>query len=73
MQSEPRTYNPLEPNYLQHFKLMPDRVKVKWDVECEEPRRYVAGGIEDTHKDAREEAQAAIDRDLKRIAESFGL
>lgn len=71
--NEPRTYSVMEPNYLQHFKLMPDGVRVKWDVEVEEPRRYVAGSIAATHDDAMDEAQAAIDKDMDEIAKSFGL
>ena len=69
--NEPRTYSLLEPNYLQHFKLMPDGVSVKWDVEVEAPRRYVDGGIATTHDKAIDAAQAAIDRDLKRIADAW--
>jgi hypothetical protein len=53
------------PNYLQHFKKMPDG-RIRWDVEIENPRRDVAGGMCDTHREARDAAEAAIELDKRK-------
>lgn len=70
-QETPKTYSPFEPSYLRHYKRMPDG-QIKWDVEVEEPRRYVGGGIAQTIKEADVAIERAITKDMKELAESFG-
>jgi hypothetical protein len=57
-------YRRTEPNYLQHFKLLPDK-RIQWEVELENPRQHVAGGIADTLKEANRAAEAALDQELR--------
>jgi hypothetical protein len=56
-------YRRAEPNYLRHFKLLPDE-RIQWEVELENPRRHIAGGIAETHQEARAAAQQALDREM---------
>jgi hypothetical protein len=67
---EPRQYSPLEPSYLRHYRKLPDG-RIKWDVEVDQPRRYVDGGICATFNEAKADIEDAVSRDLKRIAESL--
>ena len=71
-QFEPLTHSPFEPNYYRHYRKLDDD-RIKWDVEVQEPRRYVDGGICDTMKEADAAIEAAVEKDLKEIARSFGL
>lgn len=51
------------PNYLRHFSTT-TLGAIKWKVELDEPRRFVAEGIEGTHEDAKAAAEAAVNRDM---------
>jgi hypothetical protein len=57
-------YRRPEPNYLQRFKKLTDD-RVQWEVELENPRRHVAGGIADTHAEARLAAEEALDQERR--------
>lgn len=67
---QPRYYSPFEPIYLRRYQKLIDG-SFSWDIQVEEPRRQVGGGICDTLALAREAAQQAIDQDLKELAETL--
>jgi hypothetical protein len=64
--------SPFEPAFLHHFRKA-EGGKIRWDVEVEEPHRYVAGGLADSLKDADAQIEAAISADLDDLMGSYGL
>jgi hypothetical protein len=51
------------PTYLRHFSKT-SLGAIKWKVELDEPRRFVAEGIESTLDEARAAVEAAVQRDM---------
>jgi hypothetical protein len=63
-------FSPLEPNYLQHYRRHENGLTA-WALENEATGEILASGIEETVTTARLRLEAAIETDLRRIAETF--
>lgn len=72
MRFERAPSSPFEPPFLRHFRKA-EHGQIRWDVEVEEPRQYVAGGFADSLQEADNQIEAAIRAHIDAVMQSYGL
>ena len=72
MNNAPQEFSPFEPNYYQHYRRRDDGW-IRWVLENQATGEIVAQGAEATIEEARVRMEAEMDKDQKRIMQSFGV